>query len=403
MLAFAALAAMSTGAAAAPRPDEDLGVKLRAVWSSAADWLVSAQEPSGAWAQTAGGKSTPSPSYTGLIVTALANAPADLKARYQPAADKGVAYLLSKLNPDGSVGEGASGAFLKTYATGIALMAFSSVERTSKVADAIRGAQAYLKQNQLKEGVNRGGSGYGDDAPTIGPDGKPAVKKSIANLSTTGFTAEGLHLSGLPKDDEFWKLVVEFVRRCQNSTEVNTDAAFIASLKEKGLSVGNDGGLFYAPLNDPALHKAGTRKIADREVIVSYGAMTYDGLKTYLYAGLPKDSPEVKAAMDWVRKNYSVEAHPGFAFDAAQRHHLRGLFHYYMVMARALDAYKEHPLVTFDGKKRDWAADLAAQLVKSARDAKMWVNENPGWYEGDPVLVTSYVLTTADLLFKYIK
>jgi squalene-hopene/tetraprenyl-beta-curcumene cyclase len=401
MLALTAILGLSGGAAAAPQ--DGLRAKLSGTWSAAADWLVSAQEPSGAWSQTAGGQASPSPSYTGLIVTGLANAPSDLKAKYQPAVDRGVGYLLSKINPDGSVGEGPSGSFLKTYATGIALMALSSVERTPKIADAVRGAQAYLKQNQLKEGINRGGSGYGDDSPTIGKDGKPTLKKAIANLSTTGFSAEGLHLSGLPKDDEFWKLVVEFVKRCQNSTEVNTDPAFAASLKEKGLSVGNDGGLYYAPLNDPALHKAGTRKIADKEVIVSYGAMTYDGIKTYLYAGLPKDSPEVKAAMDWVRKNYSVEVHPGFAFDETQRHHLRGIYHYYMVMARALHAFGEHPLVTFDGKKRDWAADLAAQLVKTARESKMWVNDNPGWYEGDPVLVTSYVLTTCDVLFKYIK
>jgi squalene-hopene/tetraprenyl-beta-curcumene cyclase len=392
LLVFAVAAAFSGGASA--EPQDGLRAKLAATWSAAADWLVSAQEASGAWTQTAGGKPSPSPSYTGLIVTGLANAPADLKAKYLPAVEKGVAYILSKVNSDGSVGEGPAGSFQKTYATGIALMALSSVEKTPKVADAIRGAQAYLKANQMKEGIHRGGSGYGDDSGT---------KKGIANLSTTGFSAEGLHMSGLPKDDEFWKLVVEFVRRCQNNTETNADPAFAAFLKEKGLSVGNDGGLFYAPVNDPALHKAGVVKIADKQVVVSYGAMTYDGIKTYLYAGLPKDSPEVKSAMDWVRKNYSVEVHPGFAFDETQRHHLRGLYHYYMVMARALHAFGEHPLVTFDGKKRDWAADLATHLIKTSKESKMWVNDNPGWFEGDPVLVTSYVLTTCDVLFQYIK
>jgi hypothetical protein len=389
--------------AGAESPQADLRKRLVETWTAAADGLLSIQDPSGAWKMEQGGQAAPSPSYTGLIVTALSNAPAEAKEKYKAAAAKGVDYILSKVNADGSVGEGPTGGFMKTYATGIALMALSSVERTSKVADAIRGAQAYLKNNQMKEGLERGGSGYGDDAPTVGKDGKPAIKKGVANLSTTGFSAEGMMMSGLPKDDEFWTLVVEFVRRCQNSSETNTDPAFMAALKAKGMSVGNDGGLYYGPFADPAMQKAGVKKIADKDVIVSYGAMTYDGIKTFLYAGLKKDSPEVKAAMDWVRKNYSVEVHPGFAFDQAKRDHLRGLYHYYMVMARALHAFGERPLETFDGKKHDWPAELGEQLLKTVRDSKMWKNENPGWYEGDPVLVTSYVLTTCDVLFQYIK
>jgi len=286
--------------------------------------------------------------------------------------------------------------------TALTLMALATVDR-EKHADRIRGAQAYLKNNQLKEGAHRGGLGYGDEEPKI-IDGQLVVqKKTIANLSVTGFSAEALAASGLPRDDAFWKLVVEFVRKCQNSSEVNTDPEFVASLKAKNLSVGEDGGLYYTPVADPSLQKAGTKKIADKESIVSYGAMTYEGIKTYIYAGLKKDSPEVKAAIDWVRKNYSVEVHPGFAYDETKRNHLRGLYYYYLVMGRAMDAYGENPFTTFDGKKHDWPVELGNQLLKTVRESKMWVNDNAGWYEGDPVLVTSYVLNTCDLLFKHVK
>lgn len=396
-----AAAAGPSNAAASP-PAESLRPRLLEVYSSAADWLVSQQDASGAWKMATGGHSTPSPSYTGLVVTGLASAPDEIRARFKPALEKGVAYILTKRNTDGSIGEGPGGSFLKTYTTAICLMALGSVERTDKVGDAIRGAQAYLKQNQLKEG-DRGGVGYGDDNPKVDEKGQLTVKKTIANLSTTGFAASGMRMSGLPQDDEFWKLVVEFVRKCQNSSEVNTDKEFAAKLQKAGLSIGDDGGLFYAPLADRKEAKAGTVKIADREIIQSYGTMTYDGVKTYLYAGLGQDSPEVKAAMDWVRKNYTVEVHPGFMFDEKQRHHLRGLYYYYLVMARALDAYGEHPLRTFDGRPRDWARDIAEQLVKNVKESKMWVNANPAWYEGDPLLTTSYVLMTCDYLFKYLK
>ena len=66
----------------------------------------------------------------------------------------------------------------------------------------------------------------------VGLDGG---KKGVANLSTTGFAAEGLKASGLPQEDEFWSLVVKFVRKCQNNSEVNTDPEIAAEMKAKGL------------------------------------------------------------------------------------------------------------------------------------------------------------------------
>ncbi len=384
---------------AAAQDKAELKRKLNDAYARAGDWLVAEQDKDGAWAQEPKpGMKVPSIAYTGLIVAAFADAPTDLKKKYAPAVEKGCVYMVAKQNKDGSFGEGPSGAFLKTYTTAIVVMALTLTDY-EKHKDAIRNASGYLKNNQVKEeGIDRGGSGYGDEAP--GPDG--GVKKGIANLSTTGFTAEALHRSGLPQDDDYWKLVIEYVRRCQNSTEVNKDAAFVAKLKEKGLSIGDDGGLFYAANPDPAVHKAGTVKVVDKEVIMSYGSMTYHGIKTYIYAGLKKDSPEVKAAVDWVRKNWSVEAHPGMPYDEKKRNHLRGLFYFYYVMARAMDILGENPFKTFDGKEHNWANELGEQLLKIDKGGH-WLNDNPGWFESDKVLVTSYVLNTLNCVMRNIK
>jgi len=378
-------------------PQDDLKKNLAGAYARAADWLVSQQDESGAWKQGPPDKAQPSLAYTGLMVAALAEAPPDMRPKYAAAVKKGAGYLVSKQNTDGSFGEGPGNAYLKVYTTSIALMALSLGAPDQK--DAIGNARGYLKNNQLKEGVDKGSLGYGDKELKM-DQGKPVEKQSIPNLSTTGFAAEGLARSGLPKDDPFWRLVVEYVQKCQNNSETNTDKEFLARLKEKGLSVGDDGGLYYAA--DPKDMKAGTVKLTDKEIIKSYGSMTYDGLKTYIYAGLTKDDPRVKAALDWIRKNYSVEAHPGFAFDEKSRTHIMGIFYYYLMMARAFDALGEKTFKTIDGVEHKWANELGGQLLKIQQEEKMWKNENPRWWEGDPLLVTSYVLNTLNAVMKYV-
>ncbi len=107
--------------------------------------------------------------------------------------------------------------------------------------------------------------------------------------------------------------------------------------------------------------------------------------------------------MDWVRKNYALEVHPGFAFDAAKRNHLRGLFYNCVLMACALDADGENPFVTFDGKAHDWPREMAENYLRRIQESRLWMNDNSAWYEGDPLLVTSYVLLTCDVLFRHLK
>ena len=383
----------------------DLAKRLRETYVAAADALVAQQDAEGAWRVVMPERSVPSVAYTSLLVTALSGAPPDLRAKYKASAEKALAFLLSKANRDGSFGEGEYGSYLKTYATALALSALSTADRTDKILDSIRGAQAYLKRNQLQEGPHKGGLGYGEEELKRNPEtGAFELKRSpFADLSATAMVAQAMKDSGLSFSDEFWPLAAEFVRRCHNSTEVNTDPVFLKALKDKGMSLDDNGSLIYTPVADGQVQKAGTRKIADRETIVGYGSMTYAGIKTYLYAGLRKDSPEVKAALDWIRRNYSIDSHPGFPQDRTGRQDKRGIYYYYLMMARALDAVGDRPLITPDGKEHDWPVDLAEQLLKTVRDSKAWQNDNPAWYEGDSTLVTGYVLNVCDILFHYIQ
>ena len=180
------LTIVALGVAASPLQD-GLPKRLTDAYVRAADWLVSQQDASGAWKQGPPDQAQPSLAYTGLIVAALApELPGSIRSRYKDAVDKGVAYLISKQNSDGSFGEGPGNAFLKVYTTSIALMAISLAAPDQK--DAIGNARGYLKSNQLKEGPDKGSLGYGDKEMKI-DQGKPVEKPMIPNLSTTGFAA----------------------------------------------------------------------------------------------------------------------------------------------------------------------------------------------------------------------
>ena len=58
--------------------------------------------------------------------------------------------------------------------------------------------------------------------------------------------------------------------------------------------------------------------------------MTYAGLKSFLYAGVSKDDPRVKGAVDWIRRHYTLEENPGMG--------KAGLYYYYHTFAKAMDA-----------------------------------------------------------------
>ena len=116
----------------------------------------------------------------------------------------------------------------------------------------------------------------------------------------------------------------------------------------------------------------------------SYGAMTYAGLKSMVYAGLTKDDKRVKAAMTWMAKNYSVSENPGMG--------QAGVFYYYQTFAKTLDAIGAEQFEDAKGKKHDWRADLIAELVKRQQENGSWVNSDRKWMEGDANLSTGFAL-----------
>lgn len=372
-------------------------------YAKAADYLVKGQGEDGMWGREFQGKRFPSLALTCLSIDALVRMPADLKEKYKAQIQKGIDVIAqSQDEKDGSWAEPPGQ--LKAYVTSIAMMALNAHD-AAKYKDPIAKGQKYLADIQQKEGFWTGSTGYGEVQYEM-KDGKMQPKKSDSgNMSTTDMAAEAMKETGY-SEKEYWDKVVEFLTKCQNNSEKNIDPEWLKMLESKGYKVGNDGGFYYKPDPAQADNYGGSQQDADgNKIISSYGSMTYDGLKTYIFAGLAKDDPRVKAAVDWARKNYTLDRHPGFPYEKDQpvtkRKDNQGLYYYYMAMARSLDAYGENPFVTDDGKKHDWPKELGEKLVSLQKPDGSWVNEQVRWWEGDPMLCTPYVLKIYAILGKY--
>jgi squalene-hopene/tetraprenyl-beta-curcumene cyclase len=282
---------------------------------------------------------------------------------------KGLSFLAKATREDGGVytPEG----FFQNYETCCAVMCFAAADEALKKADKpakyvglLQKAQKYLLKQQYTEDRDAarddpkyGGVGYGGNTR---PD-----------LSNTQFFLDALKAAGKDKDDPAVQKALIFVSRCQNlETEHNT-------LPLAGKI--NDGGFVYLPTYEEP-------KGRDAEGgLRSYAAMTYAGLKSMIYAGLTKDDKRVKAAHEWISKNYSVEKHPGREYS--------GLYYYYQTMAKALNVIELDEIATPDGTKHNWRQELVKQLLSVQKEDGSWVNDkNRQYMENDPHLVTGFVL-----------
>jgi len=192
-----------------------------------------------------------------------------------------------------------------------------------------------------------GGIGYGGDER---PD-----------LSNAYMAIEALKASSLDKNDPVWQKVLLFVSRSQNNSETN-DLGWAK----------NDGGFAYMPGFSP------------HGDAVSYGSMTHAGLISLLFAGVDKNDPRVKAAYEWIRKNYTLDDNPGAS-------HKQGIFYYYNAFAKSMAAFGEAEITDSNGIKHNWRNDLIAKLLSLQSADGSWVNtDSPRWWEGNKDLVTAW-------------
>ena len=325
-----------------------------------------------------GAPGKPDAGLTAMVIGGLQSLPQPRDAQVQAIIDEGLVWLASLQREDGSIHQGR----LANYTTSAAIMALTQSPRAEYKA-VVQKAQLFLINLQADEGEGYsegdkyyGGIGYGGDER---PD-----------LSNLQMALDALHASGLPEDHEAYQRAIKFLERCQNRSESN-DIAIVSG--DVIITSGNDGGAAYYPGNS----KAGNLTLPDgKEVPRSYGSMTYALLKSYVLAGLKPDDPRVKAAFEWIQKNYTLDINPGFDTSRDPRAAYQGLFYYFLAMARALNVMGVEELEDAKGQKHAWKRELAGRLIAlQSKTSGSWSNRNaPRWWEGNPVLGTAYALTT---------
>jgi squalene-hopene/tetraprenyl-beta-curcumene cyclase len=264
----------------------------------------------------------------------------------------------------------------------VALLALTALNRVD-YAEAIKRAQKFIKEQQFDES-----KGYTrDEHLAFGAFGYGGGLRG--DLSNSALAAEALHFSGVSASDELWRRLELFVSRCQNSPEADP------LRKKAGLGTDSSGGFFYAP-NETR----GPEETLDsgERVFSSYGSMTYQGLKSLLYAQVKRDDPRVRAAFEWISKNFTVKENPGMARKGADpQAGLQGLYYYYHTMAKALSAYGEAVVTDSRGVKHDWARELSEHVISLQHSDGHWVNTTGRWWEDIPALDTAFAMVTLSL------
>lgn len=335
-------------------------------------FLLANQNSAGWWS------SEDHPAVTALVLTAFKGDPSGKFSGNHPAVDKGYAFLLECVQPEGGIHRSN----LVTYNTSISMLALIAANKREYQPIILKGREflVALQRDFEAKGVldtpMDGGVGYGS-------------KYDHSDMGNTAQALEALYYSkqllrdkGVQTADLNWDAAVHFLQSCQNFPSHNKEPWASADPENKG------GFIYY-----PGHSMAGSMTNSSGKVALrSYGSISYAGLLSYIYAELKKDDPRVQAVFEWLRNNYTLEENPGMG--------PQGLFYYFHTMSKALTAHEVDRLRLPNGNDIDWKRELSQRLLDLQQKDGSWVNDNGRWWEKDPALVTAYGVLTLERILR---
>jgi squalene-hopene/tetraprenyl-beta-curcumene cyclase len=307
-------------------------------------WLKEHQNPDGLWSDAK------EPAPTALVLTAFLREP-EGRYRTNPRPsflEKAATALRTSVQPDGSFLGEARG----TPATSICLPALLI---NGDPADERR---ARMARDFLWRQINSGRA----DAKTGLREGRPSLTETAAALEALrAWAAAHLHRKPASGKTPNWAGTMAFARRCQIL----------------GAKAGNARGGF---VDVPEYQEAGRPT----------GAVTCSGLLAFIYMDAKREDPQVEAALDWIKKHYTLAENPGLG--------AAGVYHYLLLLAKGLTAAGVTDL-EIDGRKIDWARAEALKLLDLQNSDGSWINRvSNAEHEGDPVTATSISIMALEIL-----
>jgi hypothetical protein len=440
-LAALVLAVLALAAPPAARADgipPGLRAEANAALQKAAAWLAARQQEDGHWSNP------DTPALTALAFWALHDADA---AAYAPAIDRALAHLLRFVRPDGSIFQPPTperrGGGLANYNTAVCMMAIHALGR-SDLVPVVQRARTFVAATQnLGESEYRGGMGYDPHSPRGDYADLSNSYMSYEAMRATQ-SVEDLRAEGDPKADLDWDAVQQFLAQVQNLPSVNPHpwagadpddlGGFVYTPNAGGTPAprgprppearrpvpppedwpdpvpesprpprrpaprpdfqpdfrpGSAGGDASAPA--PALAPppaeapaAAVPAAAPGIRLQSFGSMTYAGLLSLVYANVSRDDPRVTSAWDWARNHWTLSENPGKGPE--------GLFYFYNILVKCLDVFGDETIALPDGTRIPWRQDVLRQFLSLQQEDGSWFNAANRFWEGDPVLVTSYMI-----------
>jgi squalene-hopene/tetraprenyl-beta-curcumene cyclase len=354
-ISFAGLFVASSLCAGEPtRPD---AAQLQPVLDKAVAYLQAQQDADGSFSKGRAGVGV-----TALVAASLIR---NGHGPEHPVVAKALKFLEGKIQKDGGVYE----QILANYMTSVALLTFKEANTDGRYDKVIKNATLFLRTLQFDESKE-----FDPTKPEYGGVGYDG--KSRPDLSNMHLFVEAMRAAGVPENDPALKRAVIFISRCQNLPGEHNKLPFATKATED-----DKGGFIYAPV-DGGKSAAGPN---DNGGLRSAGVMTYAGLKSFLYAGVDKKDARVVAAIDWIRRHYTLEENPGQGSS--------GLYYYYHVFAKAMHALDAgDTFVDSKGVAHFWRVDLFRALKSRQQADGFWVNDQDKFMEGDKNLCTAFAL-----------
>lgn len=379
-ISLALFALAGTGLAASePIPAKEENLSFRNEVKLAIDkglaWLKSQQQAEGNWSNAE------HPALTALPLLAFQREPT---GRYRgPGQDfmaKGYAFLRQNAKPDGGIYKEG----LSNYNTAVSMMALlgSGEPKDEPILTKARQFVAGQQATAMAKPELNGGFGYGPTG-TSPKRQHPDLDNTLISLEALRAYAQARPNTELAAGKDLdWKAAAAFIARCQNLPGSNPEAWASDDDSVKG------GFVYY-----PGFSNAGEVELpGGKKALRSYGSMTYAGLLSFIYADIPKDDHRVSSALDWLKKNYTIDENPGMA--------KQGYYYYLHLATKGLASAGVDTLTTADGRKVNWTREIGLKLLNLQANDGSWVNDTARWMEKDPVLVTAYSVLALEIIYQ---